>query len=177
MFLDHHVSTLCHTFAACALTALPLSTQLSCCHCTRTRCFNHLFTITLHTGQCHPSPTQLAGVNFEVKPESEGSEIEWNPDTKTLRIPLSAVEGESLRRTKLVIFTCNKCGECTKPDVGSMSVACPLTCSGGCNEHGATGYHSEKGAAGCCSEEGVAAMGTFLGGRSSCNKQIEPRDT
>lgn len=89
-------------FAACALTPLTLSTQLSCCHCKRTRCSN-LFTITVHT--------QLAGVNFEVKPDSEGSEIEWDVDTKTLRIPLSAAEGEGLRRTKLVIFTCNKCGE------------------------------------------------------------------
>uniref|UniRef100_A0A7S0WSK4 DNL-type domain-containing protein n=1 Tax=Chlamydomonas leiostraca TaxID=1034604 RepID=A0A7S0WSK4_9CHLO len=60
------------------------------------------------------------GVNFEVKAEAEGSEIEWNPETKTLRIPLSAVEG-SARRTKLVIFTCNKCGGRTARNVNPVA--------------------------------------------------------
>lgn len=52
-----------------------------------------------------------AGVSLELKTENEGSEVEWDPDTKTLRLPLSVVGGTSERRSKLVLFTCDKCGK------------------------------------------------------------------
>jgi hypothetical protein len=55
-------------------------------------------------------PAARAGLKIEPKPDTDGSnEVEYDEATKTVRIPLSAASGQ--RRTKLVMFTCNKCGE------------------------------------------------------------------
>ncbi|KAG2489076.1 hypothetical protein HYH03_012512 [Edaphochlamys debaryana] len=55
-----------------------------------------------------PIPQDL---KLEVKPEDGSSEPEYDEASKVVRIPLSALEGpENKRRTKLVLFTCNKCG-------------------------------------------------------------------
>lgn len=40
--------------------------------------------------------------------EGGPSDVEYDEESKTVRIPLSAMDGG--RRTKLVMFTCNKCG-------------------------------------------------------------------
>jgi hypothetical protein len=54
---------------------------------------------------------RLAGVRLSVKGPEEGEGVEWDADGSTLRLPYNVVEGSGERRTKLVVFTCNKCGE------------------------------------------------------------------
>ncbi len=41
------------------------------------------------------------------------TDVEFDEKDKVVRIPLSATDGG--RRTKLVMFTCNKCGESAAP--------------------------------------------------------------
>lgn len=51
-------------------------------------------------------------VQFQLSGDESQPEMQYDEETKTLKVPLSALEGEgALRRTKLVVFTCNKCGE------------------------------------------------------------------
>ena len=42
----------------------------------------------------------------------EPTEFQYDEETKTMKIPLSALQadGAAARRTRLVTFTCNKCG-------------------------------------------------------------------
>ncbi|KXZ44572.1 hypothetical protein GPECTOR_65g190 [Gonium pectorale] len=49
-------------------------------------------------------------LRIEVKPEDGSTDVEYDDAGKVVRIPLSALSGEGARRTKLVLFTCNKCG-------------------------------------------------------------------
>ena len=59
-----------------------------------------------------------AGVKFQQQDDgSEGrpasppsGEFEYDEETKTMKVPLSASLGSHERRTRLVTFTCNKCG-------------------------------------------------------------------
>lgn len=62
-----------------------------------------------------------AGVQVELKALSEGPEVEWDPGNKTLRLPINVVEESNERRTKLVIFTCNKCGGRTARNVNPIA--------------------------------------------------------
>lgn len=49
-----------------------------------------------------------AGLRIEAKsPDSTDSEVEYDEVNKVVRVPLVKAGG----RTKLVLFTCNKCGE------------------------------------------------------------------
>ncbi|GAX74878.1 hypothetical protein CEUSTIGMA_g2324.t1 [Chlamydomonas eustigma] len=49
-------------------------------------------------------------VHFEVSnQETSTSEFQYDEETKTMRVQLSALDGDN-RRTRLVTFTCNKCG-------------------------------------------------------------------
>jgi hypothetical protein len=42
--------------------------------------------------------------------------IEYDEETKTVRFPPSVLQSEmSSRRTKMVLFTCNKCGRSLAP--------------------------------------------------------------
>ena len=42
---------------------------------------------------------------------SSSNEFQYDEETKTMKVSLSALEGEgAIRRTRLVTFTCNKCG-------------------------------------------------------------------
>ena len=50
-----------------------------------------------------------AGLKLEVEPNEGVKEVTYDEQEKVVRIPLSAMEGG--RRTKLVMFTCNKCGK------------------------------------------------------------------
>ena len=47
-------------------------------------------------------------MQLSVKGPDEGDNVEWDAETKTLRLPINVVEGSGERRTKLVVFTCNK---------------------------------------------------------------------
>ncbi|GIL76394.1 hypothetical protein Vretimale_5944 [Volvox reticuliferus] len=61
----------------------------------------------------HPSQgliRQNADLRIEAKEEDGTSDIEYDEQNKVVRIPLSALGPEGQRRTKLVLFTCNKCG-------------------------------------------------------------------
>ncbi|GIM01104.1 hypothetical protein Vretimale_5944 [Volvox reticuliferus] len=51
-----------------------------------------------------------ADLRIEAKEEDGTSDIEYDEQNKVVRIPLSALGPEGQRRTKLVLFTCNKCG-------------------------------------------------------------------
>mmetsp|Transcript_2387 Transcript_2387/g.3999 ORF Transcript_2387/g.3999 Transcript_2387/m.3999 type:complete len:198 (-) Transcript_2387:311-904(-) len=62
-----------------------------------------------------------AGVKLEIKELQDGEEVEWDPDTKTMRLPISVVKGSGVRRTKLVVFTCNKCGGRTARNVNPVA--------------------------------------------------------
>ncbi|KAG2438104.1 hypothetical protein HXX76_005713 [Chlamydomonas incerta] len=44
-----------------------------------------------------------------MKEEDGTKEVEYDEEKKVVRIPLSAL-GDGTRRSKLVLFTCNKCG-------------------------------------------------------------------
>ncbi|GIL64172.1 hypothetical protein Vafri_18130 [Volvox africanus] len=57
-----------------------------------------------------------ADLRIEAKEEDGTSDIEYDEQNKVVRIPLSALGPEGQRRTKLVLFTCNKCG----PYMGAM---------------------------------------------------------
>mmetsp|Transcript_24881 Transcript_24881/g.67748 ORF Transcript_24881/g.67748 Transcript_24881/m.67748 type:complete len:233 (-) Transcript_24881:296-994(-) len=61
-------------------------------------------------------------VKLEIKSEQESDDIEWNPETKTLRFP-SVLGGSEpgARRTKLVVFTCDKCGGRTARNVNPIA--------------------------------------------------------
>lgn len=48
-------------------------------------------------------------VNLELNPAPDASEVLYDEAAKTVRIPLAAV-ADGQRRTKMVMFTCNKCG-------------------------------------------------------------------
>lgn len=64
--------------------------------------------------QCPDPQLHLArtDVQFQLSGDESQPEMQYDEETKTLKVPLSALEGEgALRRTKLVVFTCNKCGE------------------------------------------------------------------
>ncbi|PNH04566.1 hypothetical protein TSOC_009264 [Tetrabaena socialis] len=51
-----------------------------------------------------------AHLRLEVKPENGSTAVEYDEENKVVRIPLSAMGPEGQRRSKLVLFTCNKCG-------------------------------------------------------------------
>ena len=48
------------------------------------------------------------GLKIEPALDGSQSDVEYDEESKTVRVPLSAMDGG--RRTKLVMFTCNKCG-------------------------------------------------------------------
>jgi hypothetical protein len=56
-------------------------------------------------------------VQLELDPDAAASEVTYDEATKTVRIPLSALSDDGSsgagkqRRTKMVMFSCNKCGE------------------------------------------------------------------
>ncbi|GLC33062.1 hypothetical protein PLESTB_000374600 [Pleodorina starrii] len=50
------------------------------------------------------------GLRIEAKVEDGTTEVEYDEENKVVRIPLSALGPEGQRRSKLVLFTCNKCG-------------------------------------------------------------------
>lgn len=54
---------------------------------------------------------RAADLRIEAKDEDGSSQIEYDEENKVVRIPLSALGPNSQRRTRLVLFTCNKCGE------------------------------------------------------------------
>ncbi|EFJ47616.1 hypothetical protein VOLCADRAFT_91932 [Volvox carteri f. nagariensis] len=56
------------------------------------------------------SPWRAADLRIEAKEEDGTSNIDYDEENKVVRIPLSALGPEGQRRTKLVLFTCNKCG-------------------------------------------------------------------
>jgi hypothetical protein len=39
-----------------------------------------------------PCPCSAAGVEIELKPASEGEDVEWDPENKVLRLPINVVE-------------------------------------------------------------------------------------
>lgn len=51
-----------------------------------------------------------ADVKLEVAKDTAAKEVTYDEATKTIKIPLAAVS-DGQRRTKMVMFTCNKCGE------------------------------------------------------------------
>ncbi|KAF6261122.1 hypothetical protein COO60DRAFT_810182 [Scenedesmus sp. NREL 46B-D3] len=53
-----------------------------------------------------PLPEDL---QLELNSDAAAKEVTYDEETKTVRIPLAAV-GDGQRRTKMVMFTCNKCG-------------------------------------------------------------------
>ncbi|GFH26053.1 hsp70 escorting protein 2 [Haematococcus lacustris] len=64
------------------------------------------------------------GVQLELKAAEEGEGLEWDPSSKTLRLPVSVLEGEGgqgARRSRLVVFTCNKCGGRTARKVNPIA--------------------------------------------------------
>eukprot|EP00775_Hariotina_reticulata_P003524 gene3524-biopygen5224 len=48
-------------------------------------------------------------VTLELDPDTSKREVTYDEDSKTVRIPLAAIN-DGQRRTKMVMFTCNKCG-------------------------------------------------------------------
>jgi hypothetical protein len=72
---------------------------------------------------CSPASVYpLSGIKFlvtgagrDVDPNQSAApsaEFEYDEETKTMRVPLSALqETRNERRTRLVTFSCNKCGE------------------------------------------------------------------
>lgn len=79
-------------------------------------CHNQVHTVfTLHH---HPPDMTL-----EVKAQGEGGGVEYDEATKTLRFPLSVLEGSmEARRSRLVVFTCDKCGAWGEGGRGLLSV-------------------------------------------------------
>mmetsp|Transcript_13766 Transcript_13766/g.29638 ORF Transcript_13766/g.29638 Transcript_13766/m.29638 type:complete len:199 (-) Transcript_13766:524-1120(-) len=62
-------------------------------------------------------------VKLEVSSGSDGSSIEYDEESKTVRIPLSALaDDRQARRSKLIIFTCNKCGHRTARNVNPIAM-------------------------------------------------------
>lgn len=58
-----------------------------------------------------PPPRPLAvDVRLELNPDEASKEVLYDEASKTVRIPLAALN-DGQRRTKMVMFTCNKCGE------------------------------------------------------------------
>jgi hypothetical protein len=109
---------------------------------------------------CHSTSLPPADVQLELNPDSAAKEVLYDEETKTVRIPLAAVT-DGQRRTKMVMFTCNKCG-------GSC------VCGGapraeGHDGKGMLGRVVRKSTAGLC-VEGVGAQraGGGGGGRGCC---------
>jgi hypothetical protein len=68
-----------------------------------------------------PRPTRNAtapppGLRIEPVPDTAQSDVEYDAASNTVRIPLNATDGG--RRTKLVMFTCNKCGAWARRGLG-----------------------------------------------------------
>lgn len=61
----------------------------------------------------HPSTSRPLDVDvrLELNPDEASKEVLYDEASKTVRIPLAALN-DGQRRTKMVMFTCNKCGEC-----------------------------------------------------------------
>ncbi len=55
------------------------------------------------------NPRAVTDLDVTVTNDETLSNIEYDEDSKTVRIPLKEL-GEGARRTKLVMFTCNRCG-------------------------------------------------------------------
>lgn len=55
------------------------------------------------------APLSSADLQLELNPDTAAKQVTYDEATKTVRIPLAAVN-EGQRRTKMVMFTCNKCG-------------------------------------------------------------------
>jgi hypothetical protein len=62
-----------------------------------------------NSGPSHFRQKNTAGLRLEPASDENQTDVEYDEASKTVRIPLSAMDGG--RRTKLVMFTCNKCGE------------------------------------------------------------------
>lgn len=72
----------------------------------------HKQSVAMRTGSIHHaafSPPPSADVQLELNTDSAAKEVLYDEETKTVRIPLAAVT-DGQRRTKMVMFTCNKCG-------------------------------------------------------------------
>ncbi|KIY98188.1 Hsp70 escorting protein 2 [Monoraphidium neglectum] len=61
-----------------------------------------------NSGPSHFRQKNTAGLRLEPASDENQTDVEYDEASKTVRIPLSAMDGG--RRTKLVMFTCNKCG-------------------------------------------------------------------
>jgi hypothetical protein len=59
-----------------------------------------------------------ADLQLELNPDAAAKEVTYDEATKTVRIPLAAVN-DGQRRTKMVMFTCNQCGT-----LGVLAAAC-----------------------------------------------------
>jgi len=57
--------------------------------------------------------TDTPGLRIEPASDDSQSDVEYDAKDNVVRIPLSAMDGG--RRTKLVMFTCNKCGAFALP--------------------------------------------------------------
>jgi hypothetical protein len=49
-------------------------------------------------------------VQLEINPDAGARDVLYDEGSKTVRIPLAAL-ADTARRSKMVMFRCNKCGE------------------------------------------------------------------
>lgn len=75
----------------------------------------HNNTTTLHLPYQHTTNTD---VQLELNPDQAAKDVLYDETNKTVRIPLAALT-DGQRRTKMVMFTCNKCGELAVSGVAS----------------------------------------------------------
>ena len=76
----------------------------------------------------HAHTTQRT-LGLRLEPAAEGqTQVTFDADANVVRIPLRDVEGAS-KRTKLVMFTCNKCGEWGVVFVRVLARACVTSCT------------------------------------------------
>eukprot|EP00882_Tetradesmus_deserticola_P004050 GHRQ01004279.1.p1 GENE.GHRQ01004279.1~~GHRQ01004279.1.p1 ORF type:complete len:238 (+),score=51.04 GHRQ01004279.1:115-828(+) len=85
---------------ACASSAVPCPASSHRVHRNRRPYICRSTTFT------DPLPDDL---QLELNPDTAAKEVTYDEDTKTVKIPLAAVN-DGQRRTKMVMFTCNKCG-------------------------------------------------------------------
>ncbi|WIA20155.1 hypothetical protein OEZ85_006005 [Tetradesmus obliquus] len=72
----------------------------------RQPCITQQSYVCRSTTYTDPLPEDL---QLELNPDTAAKQVTYDEATKTVRIPLAAVN-EGQRRTKMVMFTCNKCG-------------------------------------------------------------------
>jgi len=79
----------------------------------------------------HHHPCGPPGAGLKLEPAAEGEQMTYDEGTQTVRIPLKELTEQ--RRTKLVMFTCNKCGACAAsappPAAQRGRRRCRLRCS------------------------------------------------